>query len=176
MLCAWDSKDLCFSRRMAAKKKEVVLQVSRGQALKSFKLNKCKGWDSVLGYLRFCWRSPTVRSLWCKSIPESGREDGKTWQVKSVSQIQWHRVQREVATGLQVLFWICYKLGRVWLLSYIKMHLCFHYYLRRGEEVPENSLVYENIEKAKAGHESLLPILKKVQSSQERNTEADWTC
>lgn len=43
MLCAWDSKDPCFSRRMAAKKKEIVLQVSMGQALKSFKLSKCKG-------------------------------------------------------------------------------------------------------------------------------------
>lgn len=53
MLCTWDccSEDPCSCRRMAAKKKEVVLQVGRRQAFKmSFKLivsakDEVRPWD-----------------------------------------------------------------------------------------------------------------------------------
>jgi len=49
-------------------------------------------------------------------------------------------------------------------------------FLHRGERVSENSLVCKNIKKAEVNHESLLQILKQVQSSQQRNTEGGWTC
>jgi len=69
-LCAWDccSKDPRSCRRMTAKKKEVVLQVSRSQAFKaSFKLvASAKG--EILGHLRFCKSnlSPEVSAMGCR--------------------------------------------------------------------------------------------------------------
>lgn len=109
-----------FCRRMAAKKKELVLQVSSSRAFsRPCKLSKCKGWSSVLGCLRFCWQSPSVRSLWGRGVP-GGRWD--TWE-----DLAGHTCPQSGLWGAEGAaagcVWGCWGLAQVWLLSETKIPL-----------------------------------------------------
>lgn len=89
---------------MAAKKKEVVLQVSSSQAFCRLCKFSVSAKDGVQSWgIRFCWQSTTVRSLWGRGIP------GDRWEAWE--DLAGHMCPQSglwgaegTAAGLQVVF------------------------------------------------------------------------